>query len=165
MNKSSHPVNYARILTHRPNAWASIQGSERYPQIYGNARFYQTPQGVLTVVEVRGLPDRTGDCNVPIFALHIHEGSRCGGNRRGEDPFADVGMHYNPHQCPHPYHAGDLPPLLGVDGTAFLALLTNRFTVREVIGKTLIIHSDPDDFTTQPSGNAGIKIACGEIVG
>ena len=44
-----------------------------------------------------------------------------------------------------------------------LAFLTNRLTVNELIGKTVIIHDRPDDFTTQPSGNAGNKIACGVI--
>ena len=46
---------------------------------------------------------------------------------------------------------------------AFLAFITDRFTANEVIGKTVIIHDSPDDFTTQPSGNAGNKIACGII--
>ena len=41
---------------------------------------------------------------------------------------------------------------------------TNRFTVREVLGSVIIIHSSPDDFTTQPSGNSGTKIACGKIL-
>ena len=40
---------------------------------------------------------------------------------------------------------------------------TDRFTLPDVIGKTIIIHSNPDDFTTQPSGNSGAKIACGAI--
>ncbi|MBP3369234.1 MAG: superoxide dismutase family protein, partial [Clostridia bacterium] len=46
---------------------------------------------------------------------------------------------------------------------AFLAFVTDRFTVSEVVSKTVVIHDRPDDFTTQPSGNAGNKIACGVI--
>jgi len=46
----------------------------------------------------------------------------------------------------------------------FLSVLTDRFTLPEIIGKTVIINDMPDDFTTQPSGNAGEKIACREIV-
>ena len=42
-------------------------------------------------------------------------------------------------------------------------LLTDRFSVKDVIGRTLVVHRDPDDFTTQPAGNAGKKIACGVI--
>ena len=71
--------------------------------------------------------------------------------------------HYNPKDCPHPYHAGDMPPLFGNNGEAFMAFMTDRFTVEEIIGKTVIIHSNPDDFTTQPGGNSGEKIACGKI--
>jgi len=41
--------------------------------------------------------------------------------------------------------------------------MTDSFTVKEIIGKTVVIHSMPDDFTTQPSGNAGSKIGCGVI--
>ena len=51
-----------------------------------------------------------------------------------------------------------------VNGYAFSAFLTDRFTVKEIVGRTVIMHSSPDDFTSQPSGNAGEKIACGEIV-
>lgn len=72
-------------------------------------------------------------------------------------------MHYNPDNCQHLYHAGDMPPLFGVDGSAVLLFLTNRFSVEEIIGRTVIIHARPDDFMTQPSGNSGEKIACGVI--
>ena len=74
-------------------------------------------------------------------------------------------MHYNPLGCPHPYHAGDMPPIFGAAGYAFSAFVTDRFTVRDVVGRSVILHGSPDDFTTQPSGNAGEKIACGEIMG
>ena len=42
-------------------------------------------------------------------------------------------------------------------------VLTNRFAVKDIIGRTVVIHDKPDDFTTQPSGGSGVKIACGEI--
>lgn len=100
-------------------------------------------------------------CKGRIFGFHIHSGSRCSGN--GSDPFADTDGHYNPGGCEHPYHAGDMPPLFGSDGCAYLVFLTNRFTVNEVIGRTVVIHDMPDDFTSQPAGNAGNKIACGVI--
>ncbi len=44
-------------------------------------------------------------------------------------------------------------------------LYGKKFTIDEIIGKTVIIHAKPDDFITQPSGNAGEKIACGVISG
>lgn len=80
-----------------------------------------------------------------------------------EEPFAEVGKHYNPGSCPRPAHAGDLPPLFNNKGYAIQMLLTDRFTVEEIIGRTVILHSGPDDFTSQPVGNAGVKIACGVI--
>lgn len=149
------------VLQRRADATAFINGSEKYPDIKGRVLFYQLRYGVIIRAEVINLPKSDEVCNSPIFALHIHSGNRCEGNM--DDFFADVGMHYNPNNCPHPYHAGDLPPLFGADGRALSICLSDRFTVNEIIGKTVIIHLSPDDFTTQPSGNAGEKIACGVI--
>ena len=44
-----------------------------------------------------------------------------------------------------------------------MSFLINKFKIQDIIGKVLIIHDMPDDFTTQPSGNSGTKIACGKI--
>ena len=64
----------------------------------------------------------------------------------------------------HPEHAGDFPPLLSCGGAAWMAVYTNRFYPEEVIGRTVIIHGGVDDFHTQPLGNSGEMIACGQIV-
>lgn len=145
----------------KPFAFAKIDGSNDYPHIKGTAFFYKVQPGILVVIQLKGLPLSDDICKQPIFAVHIHSGGSCTGNTG--DPFADAMTHYNPNNCDHPYHAGDLPPIFGVNGLAFSASLTNRFSSKEIIGKTIIIHSAPDDFTTQPSGNSGIKIACGVI--
>lgn len=145
----------------RPSAKANIKGSEKYSDIEGRVLFYETACGVVIATEVNGLPLGGSVCKEPIFAFHIHEGGQCTGNN--EDPFANVMTHYNHQNCMHPYHAGDMPPLFGSNGYAFLMFFTNRFSVNEIIGKTIIIHDRPDDFSTQPSGNAGEKIACGVI--
>lgn len=59
---------------------------------------------------------------------------------------------------------GDLPPLLANrGGYAMMIFYTDRFRPREILGRTLVIHDMPDDFRTQPSGNSGMKIACGLI--
>ena len=116
---------------------------------------------IKKTAEVTGLSATSDRWANSIFAFHIHEGGRCTGN--GADPFADVGSHYNPEGCQHPYHAGDLPPLFGNNGYAFMSMLIDRFSVSEIIEKTVIIHDQPDDFRTQPAGAAGAKIACGEI--
>ena len=164
----NHPSSYRQpeprllpVLRGRPQAEAVILGSESFPDISGIVRFYQTNEGVVVYAGVSGLPHDGGPCRGRIFGFHIHGGSGCGGNM--EDPFADAMSHYDTNGCEHPCHAGDLPPLFGNDGLAVSAFLTNRFLLDEVIGKTVIIHDRPDDFTTQPSGNSGTKIACGVI--
>lgn len=153
---------FQNILRKSPDAYAMVKGSPNFPNINGMVFFYQIADGVLLVAQIQGLPQGTGTCPSNVFGFHIHEGSSCTGN--AEDPFANAGSHYNPQNCPHPAHAGDLPPLFGNRGYAFMAFITDRFTVREVTGRTVIVHSAPDDFTTQPSGNSGAKIACGQIV-
>lgn len=161
MYYKSHETNLYSMLQGLPHAVAAVNGSVEYSQIHGTVKFYQAGRGVLVVADILGLPATEGVCGSNIFAFHIHGGASCTGNE--DDPFADAGTHYNPHDCPHPHHAGDMPPLFGAGGRAFLAFLTNRFTVNEILGKTVIIHDGPDDFTTQPAGNAGSKIACGVI--
>ena len=165
MNKRSScghsQAHLASILRGRPQAMAAVTGSESHPDLSGTVRFYQTDQGVIVCAEISGLPQADSPCRERIFGFHIHTGGDCSGNM--DDPFADAMSHYDPDGCPHPSHAGDMPPLFGSGGSAFSAFLTNRFTVDEVIGRTVIIHDHPDDFTTQPSGGSGTKIACGVI--
>ncbi len=150
-----------RRLTGPLSATAHIHGGNNYPNLNGTAWFKQTDAGVLVTVRVTGLPPNTM-CNGGIFAFHIHDGGSCTGT--AQDEFGNAGSHYNPQGCPHPCHAGDLPPLFGNNGFAYMSVLTNRFTVSEIIGKVVIIHGGKDDFSTQPSGNAGTKIACGKII-
>ena len=138
-----------------PNAYARIRGGEEAPGISGKVEFYQTPKGVLVVARIFGLPKNS---ETGFFAFHIHEGFDCGGGG-----FLKTGSHYNPKNQIHPKHSGDLPPLLSCDGEAYMSVLTNRFNVREIIGRTVVIHDADDDYTTQPAGNAGTKIACGII--
>lgn len=154
-------VRYDEEVYEDVDAVAIIKGSAKYPQIKGLVRFYQTNNGVYVVTNVTGLPEKTEDCSSPIFAFHIHSGDTC--ESRDNEPFSMSGTHYNPKGCPHPFHAGDLPPLFSASGTAMSSVLTNRFTLDEIIGKTIIIHLGADDFTSQPSGNSSEKIACGII--
>ena len=133
----------------RPDAIARVSGNNSAPCLYGSVKFYTMGRNVLVVADICGLPKTDTD----FFAMHIHEGLDCE-NSLG---------HYDPDNRKHPLHAGDLPPLMSCGGYAFTSVLTDRFRIPEVIGKTLIIHSRPDDFHSQPSGNAGEKIACGII--
>ncbi len=157
MYNENNVNNQSTLPTRLPDAVALMQGRG----IRGTVKFFEQADGVLVVADIEGLPVPTEPCGNTVFAFHIHGGASCSGN--ATDPFADAGTHYDPNGCPHPYHAGDMPPLFAANGRAFLAFLTNRFRVSDVIGKTVIIHDRPDDFTTQPSGNAGNKIACGVI--
>ena len=141
---------------HAPNARAKIKGGEEYPTLRGEVLFYRLQDSVLVVASVENLPKTDSD----FFAFHLHDGKNCSGNE--SDEFADVGAHFNSEKSPHPKHAGDFPPLLSNNGT-YLAFVTDRFKIRDIIGRNVVIHMNPDDFTTQPSGNAGKKIACGVI--
>lgn len=136
------------------NAVAHIRGGEQALGIRGTVHFCQQRNGVLVCARIRGLPDTASG----FFGFHIHEGPDCGGFA-----FANTGSHYDRGAQPHPRHAGDLPPLLSCGGKAQMCVLTDRFRVEDIIGRTVVIHNGPDDFRTQPAGNAGEKIACGAI--
>ena len=153
---------FSSFTSQMPGAYAIVRSSYAYPNIYGEVRFFQTAYGTLVSAEFFGLPTGSSACTSPVFGFHIHSGTQCTGTPA--DPFSDALTHYNPATCAHPHHAGDLPPLFGNNGYAFSMFLTNRFSVSEIIGRTVILHSAPDDFTSQPAGNSGSKIACGVIV-
>lgn len=142
-------------------AKAIIKGGKQYPKINGVVYFKETQNGVLITARIDHLPEADNNCTGRFFGFHIHEGNSCTGN--AEDEFANVKSHYNPNNCPHPFHKGDLPLLLENNGYAYMSVLVKKFSIVDIIGKTLIIHDMPDDFRTQPSGNSGTKIACGVI--
>lgn len=135
-------------------AIAFINGETTASSIKGIIKFYQKANCVLVVADINGLPKTETN----FFGFHIHEGDNCGGV-----DFSDTKGHYNPNGIPHPNHAGDLPPLMLCGNMAHLSFLTDRFKVSDIIGRTVVIHDMADDFTTQPSGNSGQKIACGII--
>ena len=132
-------------------AMAVLKGEGR---LRGTVKFYSIPGGSLLAAEVTGLPKNESG----FFSLHIHEGTACTG-----EGFSDTRGHYDPEGKPHPLHPGDLPPLLSNQGKAYMKFLTDRFSINEILGRTLVIHAAVDNFTDQPSGNAGKKIACGII--
>lgn len=138
-----------------PDAVAQIYGGMEAPHLTGCVQFYQENGCVLINTRISGLPK---DSETGFFGFHIHQGDSCSGTH-----FSGTGSHYNPTDQAHPKHVGDLPPLLACQGNAYLSVKTDRFSVNEIIGRTVVIHSDPDDFRSQPAGNAGKKIACGAI--
>lgn len=152
-------LTFINILQkNKPRAMAWVTGNSLSPQISGLVKFYDTPyEGVLVEAEVFGLPNISTQGSSDFYALHIHQNGDC------SDSFMNAGGHYNPTNRPHPDHAGDLLPLLGSQGYAWAAFYDKRFSINDIIGKSVIIHSNRDDFTTQPSGDPGEMIACGVI--
>lgn len=142
-------------------AKAHIKGGKDYPNINGFVSFKEVLGGVLLTAKINGLPQSTNSCKGRFFGFHIHEGTSCTGNIN--DEFPNAKSHLNPTNCPHPFHIGDLPPLIENNGYAYMSVLINKFKIKDIIGKVIIIHDMPDDFNSQPSGNSGRKIACGKI--
>ncbi len=148
---------FTHIFNH---AKAYIKGGKKYPNINGIVTFKETKNGVLVTAKVTNLP-QSNNCIGKFFGFHIHEGTSCTGN--ANDEFANAKSHLNLTNCPHPFHIGDLPPLLENNGYAYMSVLINKFEIKNILGHVIIIHDSPDDFTSQPSGNSGTKIACGRI--
>lgn len=141
-----------------PKAMAWVTGNRQEPQLSGLVKFFETPYGgVLVETEIFGLPNVSEEDSTRFYAMHIHEHGDC------SDNFTKTGDHYNPTGQLHPDHAGDLIPLFSNQGYAWSAFYDKRFSISDILGRSVIIHAMPDDFMTQPSGNSGEKIACGVI--
>jgi Cu-Zn family superoxide dismutase len=130
---------------------------------FGEATFEQAGDKVRVIVFAQNLPpDRE-------LGFHIHEAGDCSSG----DGMSAKG-HFNPHGKPHgnpsspERHAGDLPSLkVGKDGRAKIDVTVDAISIGkgpgDIVGRGLIIHAQADDYTTQPTGNAGARIACGVI--
>lgn len=157
MRKQTIPLIHILAQT-RPDAIAEIGGNSTNPLLQGTALFYRASTGGIFIqVEVFHLPDESLPASSGFFGMHIHEFGDC------TLPFDKTGGHYNPTGQQHPNHAGDLPPLLSNSGYAWMTFYDSRLSISNIIGKSLIIHARRDDFTSQPSGDAGEMIGCGVI--
>lgn len=146
-------------------AIAHIKGGPINPQIKGIVIIKDVPGGSVVYANIKGLPPyqpAKGD-KAPIgpFGFHMHEFGNC--NLENGGSFKGAGGHYNPTNQPHGNHAGDFPVLFSNNGIAMMNFFTNKFKVKDVIGRSIIIHENPDDYRTQPTGNAGRRLACGVI--
>lgn len=150
----------------RPVAVAIMRGGPLAPRIRGRVVFRQLADGVEVAAQIRNLPPyRPAQNNQPPIGphgFHIHEFGNCQTGNPA-NPFQDAGGHWNPTGQPHGNHAGDLPVLFSNHGRAYMVFFTDKFAVRDVIGKAVIIHESPDDYRTQPAGAAGRRLACGVI--
>jgi Cu-Zn family superoxide dismutase len=175
MRKSATPVTIASavvspwlFMTNPADmiAVSEIKGGPLAPQIRGSVFFRDVPGGVWVSVEVSGLPVyRPAEVNSPPIGphgFHIHESGDCAvGNP--SNPFQASGGHYNPANQPHGNHAGDFPVLFSNQGRALMGFFSDRFKVADIVGRSLIIHENPDDYRTQPAGASGKRLACGVI--
>jgi len=145
-----------------PRATAQLQPTKGN-KTFGEATFEQVGSKVRVVVYVQGL--KPGQEH----GFHIHEVGDCSSG----DGMSTKG-HFNPLGKPHGHpgsterHAGDLPALKADNaGRAKVDVELDIITVTAgptgVIGRGVIVHADPDDYRTQPTGNAGARIACGVI--
>lgn len=130
----------------------------------GSASFTQTSAGVLIRIEAAGLP--AGQW----VALHIHENGVCDAGIDHES----AGGHFNPTEAEHGYlaqsgpHAGDMPNIwVDAEGVARAQVLTSLVSLdggeNVIRGKALMIHAQEDDYSSQPSGDAGARLACAVI--
>ena len=145
-----------------PRATAQLQPTKGN-KTFGEADFEQVGDKVRVVVFVQGL--KPGQEH----GMHIHEVGDCSSG----DGMSTKG-HFNPFGKPHANHgsperhAGDLPSLkANKEGRANVQIDLDIITVTpgpaSILGRGLIVHADPDDYKTQPTGNAGARIACGVI--
>lgn len=147
-----------------PTAIAIIHGNKDNPSIRGEVLFYQLDDGVYIKAYIIGIPDTNSKGEPTKFhGFHIHERGDYTIDK-SEDPFPSVGSHFNPNNNIHPFHSGDLPPILSANGIGILSVFTNSFRVIDILERSIILHEDRDDFTSQPSGMSGKKIACGVIL-
>lgn len=127
----------------------------------GQATFVQTGNKVQVTITARGLsPGPHG--------VHVHETGSC-----AEGAGASAGGHWNPGMMMHGAgdagtgHTGDIDNLVvKADGTGSLTFVSDRWQITGkdgVVGRAVIIHAGPDDFTTQPTGNSGGRIGCGVV--
>jgi Cu-Zn family superoxide dismutase len=131
----------------------------------GSVNLTQTPRGVLINVSVKGLPP--GE-----HAFHVHAVGKC------EPPFTTAGGHFNPDNKKHGLlaadgaHAGDMPNLhIPQSGDLKVEIVNAAITLEkgkpnslfDADGSAIIIHAGSDDYKTDPTGEAGGRIACGVV--
>ena len=146
----------------KPAAVANLEATKGN-SVTGRVTFTQESDGVHVSANVAGLPPNSE------HGFHVHEKGDC-----SSGDGMSAGGHFNPDGNPHgpqsaAHHAGDMPSLTADSyGNATASFVLKGVTIggggADLVGKGLIVHRDPDDFKTQPTGNAGARIACAVIV-
>jgi superoxide dismutase, Cu-Zn family len=130
--------------------------------VTGSVSFKQEGDRVRVMARVSGLKPNSE------HGFHVHEKGDC-----SAPDGMSAGGHFNPSMHPHgpqtmPHHGGDMPSLQAdASGNASAIFTIEGVTLgtepNSVIGKAVIVHAMPDDYVTQPTGNAGARLACGVI--
>lgn len=153
-------VSLAAPALHAAEVSAEVENREGDP--LGTVTVRDTPSGVaLATLALEGLPEG-------VYAIHLHETGDC-----SADDFESAGGHVagdREHGVlveggPHP---GDMPNLTvrsdGIaEGDVFLPNLDVSRDLLDEDGAALVIHDGPDDYESQPAGDAGDRLACGEF--
>jgi Cu-Zn family superoxide dismutase len=133
-------------------------------------------EGTLTFTEKDGMVTMEGKVTgleEGSHGIHIHEKADC-----SSPDGKSTGGHWNPTGQPHGtwgdaagYHKGDIGNIeIGENGEGTIAMTTDEWCIgcddetKNIIGKAIIVHLDADDFTSQPSGNAGARVGCAGII-
>jgi len=143
----------------REVSFTSVEGRD-----IGTAILTGTPSGTLIELDLHDLPPETW------HGFHIHENGEC----TPEDNFKSAGGHFSVSDTEHGFyseegpHTGDMPnQYVAADGTLKAQVLnTYAFLGGEmdnIMGRALILHGGADDYESQPSGDAGNRIACAVI--
>lgn len=168
------PAPSATLVAATPRSPAIARMLTADGQPAGQAELVDTPQGVQITIEVQG--QRPGP-----KGFHVHKNGACA---PGPDaatnrivPFGAAGGHFDPgvtHNHGQPgrpmteVHAGELPNIpIGPDGRGTLRYVNAHVTLApgdtSILGRTLVVHAETDDYQTDPSGNSGGRVLCGLI--
>jgi len=145
--------------SHAVDARATLEN--RDGETVGTAMLRETPNGVLVYASFTALPAGT-------HAFHFHETAKC------EPPFKSAGGHFNPDGSAHGFlveegpHAGDMPNIhVPASGELAIEIMSGVRALEPDLldddGAALIVHRGADDYSSQPSGAAEPRIACGVI--
>lgn len=146
-----------------PSATAQLQPTKG-STANGIVNFVQNGDKVMVNLEINGLKPNAE------HGFHIHEKGDC-----SSGDGMSTGGHFNPLTKGHgahginEHHAGDLPALKAdANGSVKMSFDSKTITIgsgaTDIIGRGMIVHRDPDDYKTQPTGNAGPRIACAVIM-
>lgn len=151
----------ACATTSRPTATATLTPTNGQTA-NGTVTFTQNADNSVTVsVKLTGVP-------AGVHGFHVHDKGDCGDNGNA------AGGHFNPNNAPHgaptdvSHHAGDFGNVEAdasgnVNESRTLHGITVTAGANSVVGHAVILHASPDDLKTQPTGNAGARIACGVV--